>query len=113
MFRVVFWPLRSTPSSPSFAWTFLRSNWATVLHLLAIQGSVIYFAVDGAWAMCGVFVLLGFSRVWELVKRAAGFPLLPPRRPDEMTEREAFWLDPSAVLRRDRKRSPTVPIEHS
>lgn len=89
---------------PGFARQFLAANWRRVLQLMFIQAVVIWYAAVERWLMCAFVLLWGSVIYWDLIKRAAGVPELPGKRREDMTPREAFWLDLSAVFERGRRR---------
>ena len=104
--RLVLSPARpSTPVVPGFTRSFLARNWWPVLRLVLLQAIALRYAAHHNWTLCALFLFFGVLSLWELLKRAAGFPVLPPKQPEEMTPREAFWLDPAAVFRRERRRA--------
>ncbi|MBW3536573.1 MAG: hypothetical protein KY395_02215, partial [Actinobacteria bacterium] len=62
---------------------------------------------EGKIFMSTVFSLFVLVHCLQLVRSAAGFAdaQSAAKRPEDMTPREAFWLDPGALLKRDHKDS--------
>lgn len=96
----------ATQYSRDFARRFLAENRRLLLFAAFAQLAVVVYAARQLWVVCALSAAWLASLVWALVLRAARVPepISGRRRArEQMTSREAFWLDPSAVL--DRKRS--------
>lgn len=95
------------PAGKAFARRFLVENKSMVAYSAVSQMAVVMNAARERWVWCALWVAVLTSNVWVLVRRAAGLPEpVAARKPrEEMTPREAFWLDPSAVFDRERRRS--------
>ena len=92
---------------PEFAQTFLWKNRGRVLWLVATQAYVVWAASHDDGVIAVMFSLFVFAHSWELIRRAAGIPdsQVRAKTPEEMTPREAFWLDPAHVFRRGGQQS--------
>ena len=89
-----------------FARKFLAENRRLVFLAAFAQLLVVRYAAQERWIMCALSVVWLASLVWRLLQRVAGIPepIPRPKLREEMTPREAFWLDPSAIFDRNRSR---------
>lgn len=100
----------SRPSSRlEFARKFLAENRRLVFFAAFAQVFIVRYAAQERWLLCALNVVWLAALVWALVQRAAGIPepVTRPKSREEMTPREAFWLDPSTVLERKRSGHPS------
>ena len=99
------WSRADTPVPAGFARRFLTENRWRVLLVLLAEGSTIWNAANGRWISVVFWSVMSTWGWWQLIERAAGV-LVPAARSkpiEEMTPREAFWLDPASVFNRERR----------